>query len=166
MRRWSCLRVTVFAVVLSLGLLLQAARGISQIRIAVDSQRIEQDKPFKVLLRNENSFGISFCADIGHSVDSPSGRTAAPNPFYLQHWTGERWDTQIIGTDVGNEGAVFVIGSNEVQDFPLQVKSSGKYRIQFFYSKWSATSCSQLLKHSNRVNSKPFSVHPPEEGPR
>jgi hypothetical protein len=158
--------VAPFAAALSFVLLLQAERGLSQVRIGLHSQQVEQHKPFTVQVRNESSYGISFCADIGQSVDTPSGRTAAPNPFYLQRWTGKRWETQLIGTDVGNGGAVFVMGWKEVQDFPLQVNSPGQYRIQFIYSKWSATSCSQLRKHSSHVNSKPFSVHASEPGPR
>jgi hypothetical protein len=115
--------------------------------------------PFVIQLKNNLAGPISFCADFGKSVRTESGQQVAPNPFEVQKWNDRRWDTQLIGTDVGSGNTAVSIGAHESRSFRLQIGASGRYRLRLRYLEGeSETQCPVPSEHAITTHSKPFSM--------
>lgn len=135
------------------------SQGIASVFVQLPSGNVKAETPFSARVKNGLATPITFCVDFGQTVQTASGRHAAPNPFEIQKWNGKRWDTQLTGTDVGSGSTAISVDAHESKDFSLQINASGRYRLRLTYIEGeSEPKCPLAPEHASRIGSNPFSV--------
>ena len=116
--------------------------------------------PFAVQLSNDLTVPITFCADFGKSILTTSGRRVAADPFEHQKWNGKLWNTQLIGTDIGQSNAIITVNAHESKSFTLHITAPGRYRLKLIYIEGeSDAECPLPSGRATTISSKPFSIH-------
>jgi hypothetical protein len=138
---------------------LPAGETARPVRLLVGRGPFGVNTAIPIEVKNQLPVSITFCADFGASVHTAAGVRPAPNPFELERWTGSRWNTQLVGSDVGNSFVAMGVDARQSKQFLLEVNAPGRYRVRLTYIKGEGTEhCPIRSAEAVTIDSPPFSA--------
>lgn len=154
-----------------LALALSSLPATAQVRIHVSPQHYKRYETIYASVENAGSKPVTFCIQVGQTSPKVGGEIeATPSPFWVQKNNEGRWNTLLIGPDVGNFRHSEVLDPGKSLEFPFGLGESGQMRLRLTY--WDgalrSTACDELPKDAKVATSVPFDVASdfPESAPR
>jgi hypothetical protein len=108
--------------------------AVGQVQIRVPQQHYQQHDSIDVVIANTSRKAVSFCVEFGHwSFRDADHIDATPTPVYVQRNYGGKWETLLIGPDIGSARHSVTIGPGESQHYPFRLNDRGKMRALIHY---------------------------------
>jgi len=146
---------------LTIILFLLAAHG-PRIQIKIPNTRFKERERISAEVDNRGETPITFCVEYGRTspTQDENQSESTPSPFNVQANSSGKWNTLLIGPDVGSFQAPIVLEGNKSSEFPFMLRTKGKMRLVLWY--WDKAMPDLDCKHppngEKRLESLPFLV--------
>jgi hypothetical protein len=148
----------VYSCLLSFAFSLSAA---AQVKIHVPQQHHKKYEKISASVENAGTKRVTFCVEFGQWSPKGDGEVeTTPYPFWIQQKHNAKWNTLILGPDVGSVRRPVVLDPGKSMDFPFRLGGSGAMRLRLSY--WSgdlsSLDCDAPPKGAKRVTSSVFTI--------
>jgi hypothetical protein len=133
----------------------------AQVKIGISPEHYKKYEEIHANVENSGRNPVTLCVEVGHT--SPTGEggiQSTPSPFWVQQNNGGKWNTLLIGPDVGSHRAVTMLEPSKSMQFPFRLNVSGRMRLRLEY--WTGSmpnfDCHAPPKGAKRVTSTVFTV--------
>jgi hypothetical protein len=137
-------------------MLIPSGVAIAQVKINVPGQNFRRQEEIRTTIINIGKQPITLCL-VFTSMDS------LPLPFAAQRNNGGKWDTLLLGSDLGPNGSALVLEAGESREFPLHLSDSGKMRLMLEYWQGAKPHLSCTPRGSKAVKSAVFTIEEAEQ---
>lgn len=135
--------------------------AVAQVKIHIPPQHQKKFETIHASIENTGSKPVTFCIEVGQTSPKGGGETeTTPSPFWVQRNDNGKWDTLMIGPDVGSLKTREVLDPGKSIEFPFRLGDSGQIRVRLSYWNGSLPSldCHAPPKGAKRVTSAGFTV--------
>ena len=142
-------------------LALSSLPATAQVKIHVSPSHHKTYETIHASVENAGSKLITLCIQGGQTSPKGDGEIeATPSPFWVQKNSDGRWNTLLIGPDVGSLKHPEVLEPGKSLDFPFRLGESGQMRLRLTYWNGSQKSlaCDAPPKGAKVATSAPFAV--------
>jgi hypothetical protein len=146
-----------------IGLALLAAATTAADRrpqIRIPAARYAVHEQIRAKVENSNNTPVTYCVEFGQRSMNGDEVETTPFPFLVQQRNGSKWNTLLIGPDVGSSRHAVVLDSNGSHEFAFRLNDAGTIRLVLYY--WLGSrpdlDCGAPPKHAKQVSSQPFTV--------
>jgi hypothetical protein len=142
------------------GLLLSLASAIQKPSVVLPSTRYAVHEQIRARIENTNDRPISICVEYGQWSMNDGNLETTPSPFIVQRKSRAKWNTLIIGPDVGSSRHSKVLEPGESAEFPFRLNEPGNMRLVLQYWPGSRDDriCGSARRDSKEVASETFLV--------
>jgi hypothetical protein len=136
---------------------------LSQVRMSTSTTIYKSHQQIDVQITNADKSAISYCVQFGQ-VSSRTGAGTVediehtPIPFYVQEWNRSKWNTLLIGPDVGSSRHAVVLKAGESQHYPFRLNDHGQMRLVLDYWRGENDRACEYPKGKKATRSKIFVV--------
>ena len=159
--RWTYTRVMMRRNLIVLALLAVAATAAGRRpQIRIPATRYAAHEQIRAKIENDIKDSVTYCVAYGQTSMNDGEVEATPSPFLVQRKDGSRWNTFLIGPDIGSIRHAVVLDAGESHEFPFRLNERGTMRLPLYYWKGSASNldCGAVLKGANQIVSQSFEV--------
>jgi hypothetical protein len=112
-------------------MLLFGVSAIGQLQVSVPQPRYKPHENIDVGVTNTSKMAVSFCVEFGHwSFRDADHFETTPTPVYVQRNNRGRWNTLLIGPDIGSIRHSVTVGPGESQHYPFRLSDQGQMRAR------------------------------------
>ena len=135
-----------------------AADGGLQVKIP--SAKFAIHEQIRATVENVTNTPVTYCVEFGQRSMKGDEVETTPSPFLVQQKNGSKWNTLLIGPDVGSSRHAVVLDAGESHEFPFRLNDAGTMRLALWYWRGSmpGLDCGAPPKHAEKVLSRPFAV--------
>ncbi len=155
-------------ILLTLGIVLCTVPTLAQVRLLVPKTTFQSNDLIRAQVVNATNEPIAVCLEIGQRSVEGGKVESTPIPFLVQtrvhrklkHFFKTRWDTLLIGPDVGELRAPLVFPAGKSQEFPFRLADEGpRFRLLLYYWKGKPErDCSSLPNGARTAISSEFQL--------
>jgi hypothetical protein len=131
----------------------------AQARVSVSPKIYKLHERIVATVANRGNKPITVCMEIGQTSIAGEETQSTPYPFVVQKNPGNRWNTLLIGPDVGSLRATRVLKAGESLELPFALSETGKMRLLLEY--WNVDNppdkCGSMAKRK-QTTSNPFII--------
>jgi len=141
-------------------LLILPAATRAQVKVTVPARQYKVQEKIHAKVENAGKDAVTLCVEAGQT--SLEGVEAMPTPFWVQVHSNDRWNTLLIGPDVGSSKIPLVLAAGEAKEFSFRLSDSGEMRLRLNYWRGSTPdlNCKTPPKRPNVVTSHFFTILP------
>jgi hypothetical protein len=141
--------------------LVSASAAGAQVRVTLDARHYKGHEQIHARIQNIGTQPITICIEVGQWSVNESGDTeATPSPFWIERNTSGKWNTLLIGPDVGSQQDADVLEAGKSDEFPFRLSATGTMRLRLKY--WLGSkpnlNCKAQPRGAKRVASPTFTV--------
>ena len=130
----------------------------AQVRITVPPGPYKPHEQIVATVANSGRNSIIVCIETGQTSQIGEDRQSTPYPFLVQRFAQDRWNTLLIGPDIGSFRATDVLRAGESMEFPFALNDAGKVRLVLQYWPEGPSTKKCPSKGAKTVKSNPFIV--------
>ena len=147
--------------VLGLALLAVATDAASsRLHVRIPAVRYAVHEQILAKIENSTAWPVTYCVEYGQTSINKGEVEATPSPFLVQRKDGSKWNTLLIGPDVGSGRHAVVLDAGDSHEFPFRLNDAGVMRLALRYWRGSmpGLDCGAPPKHAEKVLSPHFAV--------
>jgi hypothetical protein len=142
--------------------------GAAQLRIDLPRASFDSGELIPAAVRNEGKEPVAFCVEFGQWSYHDDQMETTPIPFAVQalvkrdlkHLFRDRWETLLIGPDIGSMLRAVTIAPGQRYEFPFRLQGKGpRLRLLLYY--WQGEqerSCLPRPKGCREIISREFQI--------
>jgi hypothetical protein len=137
-----------------------ATAADSRLQVTIPSTKYAVHEQIRAKIENTSNNPVTYCVEFGQRSMNGGEVEATPSPFLVQQKNGSRWNTLLIGPDVGSSRHAAVLGAGESHEFPFRLNDTGTVRLVLYYWRGSMPDldCGAPPKHAKQIMSQPFAI--------
>jgi hypothetical protein len=97
----------------SLFSMMAATSAIAQVKITLPSQQYKVHEQIRAKVENTGNSAVTFCVELGQTSMKDGEVESTPSPFLVQSNDGSKWNTLLIGSDIGSARAAMVVNAGD-----------------------------------------------------
>jgi hypothetical protein len=140
--------------------LILTTSATAQVKITVPAQQYRVGAKIPAKVENTGKYAVTFCVEFGQTSMKEGEVENTPSPFWVQKNNSGKWDTLIIGPDVGGMRARIVLQAGESKEFQFRLNDSGRMRLRLNYWRGSVPNldCRERPKGIKLLTSSAFTI--------
>lgn len=154
-----------------LGILVLAANAAAQVRIDPGGKRFKGEELISASIVNNTDRPITVCLEAGQWSVHNGHFEPTPIPFFVQqpvkrkwkHLFRRRWQTLLIGPDIGRDEVPVTLEPGKSYEFPFRLTGQASHKLcllLFYWKKQSTTQDCNAPKGMSSVVSQSFQLEP------
>lgn len=89
------------------------------LEIALPASQFKVHEQIRAKIRNLSRNSVTYCMEYGQTSMNNGEVESTPSPFLVQRKDGSKWNTLLIGPDVGSIRTTVVLDAGESHEFPF-----------------------------------------------